>query len=235
MSQESRVPSATEGSGVAASDQVRPHPFELVFAIFRSERLPAIHAELGERTSLDSFMLAAAALELMRELRPDEGLGEAVDDFVALVHAGYLFWRDGERTLRLDAAATRALCAPFADGEPAAAPRVPEGARYIQVAPRLIWGRLADDAPFEPLDGWFAVPSNAGLRIVACFGVHPGRPGVSVVAVEGRLRSNLVREDGTPLFAPTMSGGDLAGLHAVSVPEELLLLGVRAPPGEELS
>jgi hypothetical protein len=103
------------------------------------------------------------------------------------------------------------------------------------VAPQLIWGRLAEDAPFEPLDGWFAMPSGAGLRIVACFGVHPERPGMSVAAVDGPLPAAISRADGTPLFAPTMSGGDLAGLHAISGPEELLLLGFRAPRGEERS
>jgi hypothetical protein len=98
---------------------VRAHPFELVFAEFRAERLPAIRAELGERSDLDTFMLSAAALDLMQELRPEEGLGDAVDDFVALVHAAYLFWRDGERTTNLDVAATRALCSPLGDADAA--------------------------------------------------------------------------------------------------------------------
>lgn len=216
------------------ADRARPHPFELVFAAFRGQHLPAIHAELGEQSDLNAFMLAATALELMRELRPDEGLGEAVDDFVALVHAAYLFWRDGERTTRLDATATHALCGPFAGVVPLASQRMPQPVRYIQLAPHLIWGRLADDTPFDPLDGWFAVASGAGLRVVACFGVHPERPGVSVVAVEGPLPADIARPDGTPMFAPTMPGGDAAGLHAISVPEELLLLGARAQKDEEL-
>ena len=145
---------------MSASSPARAHPFDLVFAEFRAERLPAIRAELGERSDLDMFMLTAAALDLMHELRPEEGLGDAVDDFVALVHAAYLFWRDGERTSSLDVAATHALCLPLGDGELTPAAPSPEGARYIQVAPQLIWGRLAEDAPFEPLDGWFAVPSD---------------------------------------------------------------------------
>ncbi|HEY8062721.1 MAG TPA: hypothetical protein VID74_07980 [Gemmatimonadales bacterium] len=214
---------------------VRVHPFDLVFAGFRAERLPAIHAELGEQSDLDTFMLTPAAVDLMHELRPDEGLGDAVDDFVALVHAAYLYWRDGERTSDLDERNTRALCVPLADAEPARAGPSPERARYIQVAPQLIWGRLAEDGPFEPLDGWFDVPSGTGLRMVACFGVHPERPGMSVAAVAGSLPAAISREDGTPLFAPTMPGGDLAGLHAISGPEELLLLGFRARRGEEMS
>jgi hypothetical protein len=212
----------------------RPHPFDLLFGGFRAEQLPAIRAELGERSDLNTFLLAAPALELMRELRPDEGLGEAVDDFVALVHAAYLFWRDGERTRYLDEAATRVLCRPFR----APATRGPgirtDATRYIQIAPRLIWGRLAEDAAFEPLDGWFAVPTDAGLRLVACFGVHVERPGVSVIAIEGPVPDNVARADGTPLFAPTMSGGEAASLHGISAPEELLLLGLGVLNGEEL-
>jgi hypothetical protein len=220
---------------VNGASPVRAHPFDLVFAEFRAERLPAIRAELGERSDLDTFMLTPAALDLMHELRPEEGLGDAVDDFVALVHAAYLFWRDGEQTNNLDVGATRALCSPLGPSEPLLTAPSPERARYIQVAPQLIWGRLAEDAPFEPLDGWFAVPSGAGLRIVACFGVHPERPGMSVATADGPLPAAIAREDGTPLFAPTMSGGNLADLHAISEPDELLLLGFRAQRGEEIS
>jgi hypothetical protein len=210
----------------------RPHPFELMFAGFRETRFPAIRGELRDESGIHAFLLAAAALELLRELRPDDGLGDAVNDFVALVHATYLFWRDGERTVTCDEPATRRLCRP----EPATSGRTTLAANvteYIQIAPRLIWGQLADAEPFEPLDGWFAIPDQGGLRVVACFGVHEQRPGVSVVAVEGRRPARVERPDGTALFAPTMPGGDAAHLHAVSVPEELLLLGWRA--GEEIA
>lgn len=212
----------------------RPHPFELMFAGFREIRFPAIRGELRDESGIHAFLLAAAALELLRELRPDDGLGDAVDDFVALVHAAYLFWRDGERTVTCDEPATRRLCRPEAaiPGRAALAANVTE---YIQIAPRLIWGQLADEEPFEPLDGWFAIPGDGGLRVVACFGVHEQRPGVSVVAVEGRRPAKFERPDGTALFAPTMPGGDAAQLHAVSVPEELLLLGWRASAGEEIA
>ncbi|MES1259867.1 MAG: hypothetical protein ABUL71_04665, partial [Gemmatimonadota bacterium] len=110
----------------------------------------------------------------------------------------------------------------------AAAP-APRTVTYVQLAPRLIWGQLDAEASFEPLDGWFAFASSDDtLRMVACFGVHPERPGVSVVALEGTEPVAVVRPDGSPPFSPTMSGGDAAGLHAVSGPDELLLLGWRA-------
>ena len=207
----------------------RAAPFDLLFGTFRAERFPAIRAALGEQRGVDVFMLSQPALELMQELRPDEGLGDAVDDFVALVHASYLFWRDGEETVALNEAATRALLATSRERS-----GLPGTARYVQLAPRIIWGQLEADAPFEPLDGWFAFAGTSGaLRMVACFGVHPERPGVSVVALEGSEPVIVVRPDGTPPFSATMSGGDAAGLHAVSGPEELLLLAWRASSGRE--
>ena len=212
----------------------RPHPFELMFGGFREARFPAIRTELRDDSDSHAFLLAAAALELMRELRPDDGFGDAVDDFVALVHAAYLFWRDGEHTVALDESGTRQLCHP--GWRPSG--RTPLGAtptRSIQIAPRLVWGQLADEEPFEPLDGWFTIPGDTELRVVACFGVHEQRPGVSVVAVAGPHPAKVERDDGTPLFAPTMPGGDAAHLHAVSGPDELLLLGWRVAAGEEVA
>ena len=235
----------------------RAHPFELMFGGFREERFPAIRAVLRDASDIHAFLLAAPALELMRELRPDAGLGDAVDDFVALVHAAYLFWRDGEHTVVLDEPSTRRFCARAPEGggswvgpgahtapplrrarrtDPRSTAAIkPTIVQYIQVAPRIVWGQLNDEQPFEPLDGWFAIPGETGLRVVACFGVHDQRPGVSVSVVAGQFPANVVRTDGRPLFAPTMPGGDAAHLHAVSVPEELLLLGWRAAAGEEVA
>jgi len=207
------------------------HPFALVFADMAAERFPLIRSALPEHADLDTFLLTAPAMELLRELRPDEGLGEGIDEFVAFVHAAYRFWEAGEELVRLDEAATRLLCAvaPLTAGSVAdvAAPPARTVA-YIQVAPRLIWGRLDDGDVYEPLDGWFAVPVAGGLRVVACFGVHANRPGLSLLVVEGIAPQDVRRDDGSALFAPLMPGGDTAGLHAVVAPEELLLLAWRA-------
>lgn len=210
----------------------RPHPFELLLGGFRESYLPAIRAGLRGDSDIHAFVLAAPVLELLRELRPDGGLGDAVDDFVALVHAGYLFWREGERTVTLNEGATRQLCH-IRRGVVDRSRLAVASARYIQVAPRMVWGQLTDTEPFEPLDGWFTTACDAGLRVVACFGVHAQRPGLSVVTVEGRCPVMAERTDGTPLFAPTMPGGDAAHLFAVTDPAELLLLGWCAPVGEE--
>jgi hypothetical protein len=208
----------------------RPQPFELLFGAFRAERFPAIRDVLGERRDLAAFLFAAPALELLRELRPDEGLGEGVDDFVALVHAAYCFWCSGERTHEFDETRTRLLAVNANDRPLSRAQTSGQGeTRYLQVAPRLIWGQLDPEAAFEPLDGWFGWQvENGDLRMVSCFGVHEQRPGVSVVVMQGPPVGNVTRADGSPLFSPTMPGGDAAELLAVNAPEELLLLGWRA-------
>lgn len=203
------------------------NPFALVFGALAEERFPAIQAALPANPDLDTFLLSGPAVELLQIMRPDEGLGDGVDEFVAFVHAAYRFWEGGQRHASFDVAATRTLCAGAGVDFPAGAP-YPTTAAYIQVAPRLIWGQLGDGDIYEPLDGWFVVPVDAGVRIVACFGVHPDRPGLSLLVVEGGAPGEVQREDGSPLFAPVMDGGDSAGLHAVVAPEELLLLAWRA-------
>ena len=206
----------------------RLDPFSLVFGDLAETGFPPIQAALAEDTSLEAFMLSAPALELMGQLRPDEGLGDAVDDFVSFVYAAWRFWSAGKRVVVFDEAATRRLCAPGHRTVSGARTDAPETTRYIQVAPRLVWGRLASDETYEPLDGWFATRTASILRVVACFGLHSTRPGLSVVVAQGSEPGEVVREDGSAIFSPMMPGGDMAGLHAVAAPEELLLLAWRA-------
>ncbi len=202
----------------------RPTPFSLVFADLAAERFPAVREAVGPTPVLDSFLMAGPVVELLHDLRPDEGLGSAVDDFVALVHAAYRHWVDDAPVRRYDAAQTGTLLA----AAPSAAAEARGPVQYIQVAPRLIWARLEDAEAHEPLDGWFAVPTHSGLRVVACLGLHPTRPGLSVLTAEGGRPVLTPRTDGSAPFAPTMSGGDLAGLASVATVAELLALGWRA-------
>ena len=88
----------------------RAHPFTLVFGELAPTRLPAIEAELRGETSLEAFLFGRAAVELLGELRPDDGIGEAIDDFVVFVHAAFLYWAAGEHTAAFDEAGTRDLC-----------------------------------------------------------------------------------------------------------------------------
>jgi hypothetical protein len=205
----------------------RPLPFDLVFGELAAERFPALAESFEDIPPLDRFLMAGPVVELLHELRPAAGLGDAVDDFVAFVHAAYAHWTSGRHTRVLDAAATTALLDPAPIAAPGAALDASR-VEYIQVAPRLVWSRLAGAEAHEPLDGWFALPDAGTLRLVACLGVHPSRPGLSVLTIEGPAPRILARDDGTPAFSPQMTGGDTAGLASVATPEELLAIGWRA-------
>ncbi len=83
----------------------------------------------------------------------------------------------------------------------------------------------------EPLDGWFREGSPAGLRVLAAFGLHPGRIGFTLVEVGGPPPGRLVRADGSALFSPTLAGGAAAGLASLAGEEELLELAWRVEGG----
>jgi hypothetical protein len=98
----------------------------------------------------------------------------------------------------------------------------------VQLAPRRVWGEPLPGAAPEPLDGWFAVARPEGLDVVAVFGMHPGRAGLTAALVRGSRPVGLRRPDGTALFAPRMEGGAAAGLRSLAGAEELLELAHRA-------
>lgn len=202
----------------------RLHPVEHVFGSIVAERFPAISEAMHGETALERFLLVEPSLTLLQDLRPDDGLGDAAREFVAFVHAAWRWWASGSVTRSLDAAATTALLA--AEPDPAANEAL---VCYIQVEPRRIWAQLDDAAVHEPIDGWFVLPEGPGRRVVACLGVHPARPGLSVLLAEGDRPTDWQRPDGSPTFAPRMDGGDVAGLASVDTREELLLLAWTVP------
>lgn len=195
----------------------RPHPFDLVFGELAAERFPPIQAALEGEATLDQWLMTRPVLDLLADLRPDAGLGSAVDDFVLFVHACYLWWAAGSRTVAWDDMPD-ALTTPM----------------YIQVPPHRIWARLDAEETHEPLDGWFVLPDGERRRVVACLGVHPARPGLSVLVAAGSRPIGWRRADGGPTFAPVMTGGDTAGLWSIAAPEELLLLAWGAELGERI-
>jgi hypothetical protein len=79
------------------------------------------------------------------------------------------------------------------------------------------------------LDGWFQYhePEAGLLRVLGVFGIHPDRPGFSVVEVSGRRPVGLARPDGSTVFSSTLPGGASAGLSSLAGEEELLELGWR--------
>ena len=219
----------------------RPTPFDLVFGQSAQEVFPQIRLALDQAghdpRDRDRFLMLREVVTLVRELRPEEGLGEGIDQLAALVHHAYLYWEAEERVIELTAEQLMSLLHAFTStGDRAEVP----SAYYAQVPQHRIWAEVIPGHPPEPLDGCFihSTPDGAALRVLGVFGVHPEREGFSVVEAVGPRPLALVRADGTELFAPTLTGGKAAGLFSITGEEELLDLGWRtstlaaAPPAE---
>ncbi|MBX3145386.1 MAG: hypothetical protein KF785_01340 [Gemmatimonadales bacterium] len=203
----------------------RLSPFDLVFGSIAAERFPALRDEMAAAghapRDRDAFVLGRAAVALLRELGPDDTLGEGVNELVALTHAAYQHWLDDQAVVALD----RATLDQLLRDEARRATPVPDGrSYYLQLPERRIWGEVETEVPREPLDGCFVIPMENRIELVAIFGLQPGRDGFTVVAASGVPGQPLARPDGTPLFAPRMAGGAAAGLWEITGGEELVEL-----------
>lgn len=205
---------------------MRPTPFDLVFRQAAEEVFPKIRQALkqADRDSRDrdQFLMLRDVVTLLHELRPDEGLGEGIDQLAALLHHVYLFWEAEEPVVEVASDSLTSLL-----GTPATDLEGDVPAYYAVFPEHRIWAQVIPEHPPEPLDGCFvhSAPHLAGLRVLGVFGIHPERQGFSVVETAGGRPLSLVRSDGTELFAPTLTGGRAAGLFSITGEEELLLLG----------
>jgi hypothetical protein len=208
-------------------------PFDLAFPDAAESIFPAIRQALDsahqDPRDRDAFLMIREVITLVRDLRPDEGLGEGIDQLAALIHHAYLFWAAGQRVIEIPADQLSALLASDRSVTPSGEDLQPT---YVQLPLRRVWAEVVPGEPPEPLDGCFlhqADPST--LRVLGVFGIHPDRPGFSVVEVAGPRPLNLARRDQTALFSPVLSGGARAGLFSVIGGEELLELGWRLELG----
>lgn len=206
----------------------RPTPFDLVFGQFPQDTFPNIRAAMeaggyGSRDR-DRFLMLREVVTLLRDLRPEEGLGEGIDQLAALVHHAYQYWEAGEATIQLSAERLNDLLA-----GPREESADPPPAYYVQLPERRVWAEVIPGQPHEPLDGCFVASTLDGgsLRVLGVFGVHSDREGFSVVEAAGPRPRALARENGTALFAPVLAGGVAARLFSLTGEEELLELGWR--------
>jgi hypothetical protein len=208
---------------------IRPTPFDLVFTHTAETVFPAIRAALEragqDATDRDAFLLVPEVVSLLRDLRPEEGLGEGMDQLVALVHHAYLLWHAGALTLPLSAERIAAML----DAPPPPSPALHESPRayYAQLLDRQVWARVIDDQTAEPMDGCFVHAAGEELRVLGIFGLRPDRDGFSAVETMGPRPRGLERPDGAALFSPVLAGGQAAGLYSLVGAEELLELGWR--------
>lgn len=209
--------------------QVRPTPFDLVFEPLVQTTFPRIQSTLAQSgqdpLNRDAFLMLGDVVTLLRDLRPEEGLGEGIDQLAALVHHGYLFWDAGKRTVDLSFAQLGDLFGEQVESAPEEALVPPH---FVQVPVRRVWAAVVPGQPPEPLDGFFQYGRLPhALQVLAVFGIHPDRPGFTVVEVAGSRPQGLSRPDGTALFSSTLSGGSAAGIYSLAGGEELLELGWR--------
>jgi hypothetical protein len=208
---------------------IRPTPFDLVFTHTAETVFPAIRAALEragqDPADRDAFLIVPEVVSLLRDLRPEEGLGEGMDQLVALVHHAYLLWNAGALTLPLPADRLAAML----DAPPPPSPALQESPRayYAQLLDRQVWAQVIDDQTAEPMDGCFVHAAGEELRVLGIFGLRPDRDGFSAVEAMGPRPRGLERPDGAALFSPVLAGGQAAGLYSLVGAEELLELGWR--------
>jgi hypothetical protein len=206
----------------------RATPFDLVFNRAAESSFPRIASSLAagghDPADRDAFLMDREVVTLLRDLRPDEGLGEAMDQMVALVHHAYLAWAAGAVTITVGREAAEELLAKAP--EEADSKDLP--AYYAQFPERMIWAAVVENEAPEPLDGIFVSQVPGGeLRVLGIFGLRLDRAGFSAVEATGGRAEGLTREDGSPLFDPTLLGGAAAGLRSIVGEAELLELGWR--------
>ncbi len=208
---------------------MRPTPFDLVFRRSAEDVFPHIRNALEQASyeprDRDQFLMVREVVTLLRDLRPDEGLGEGIDQLAALLHHGYLFWDAEQQVLRVSAQQLADVLSTRGGGSAIDAP----AAYYAAVPERRIWAQVVPGHAPEPLDGCFihSAPDRVALRVLGVFGLHPERDGFSVVEAVGQRPVLVARADGSELFSPTLTGGKAAGLFSITGEEELLDLGWR--------
>jgi len=208
----------------------RPTPFDFVFGDIARGTFPDISAALSRSgtapSDRDAFLMVREVVTLLRELRPEEGLGEGIDQLAALVHHSYLFWAAGCPVVELP---TEHLGDLLGSSLPDAEEHQEPPAYYVQLPERRIWAEAVSGVPPEPLDGCFvhALAEGTSIRVLGVLGLHRERAGFTVVEVAGPRPSGLVRLDGSQLFSPTLPGGAAARLFSLVGEEELLELGWR--------
>ena len=215
----------------------RPTPFDLVFRpICRRtsspESGPALDQAGHDPRDRDRFLMLREVVTLLRELRPEEGLGEGIDQLAALVHHAYLFWdagaADGRRLRREQL--TALLAAPAAPSRQPS-PRRPTTPRCRE---HRIWAEVIPGQPPEPLDGCFVHSSPdrgdaQGARRLR----HPSRAGRLQRGGSSRA-AGLWRWPAQTARAAVRAhapGGEAAGLFSITGEEELLDLGWRITAG----
>ena len=219
-------------------------PYELILEPLERDDFPAIRAEGEQRGSdvhrRDQFLLLGHAGAALDEMVTDDADPASLDEYGELLYQGFQFWSYGRRLYSFDDDVTARLTAAEYDvgdwifaGPPAS---------YLQFPYQRLWARVSADAPYEPLDGIFAVAAEteqradagAHLRAQMVLGLRPDRPGVSLVSYRDDLDPTKVasraehpwRAEGVA-YANAIPGGERMGYRTLATTSELEAVRVR--------
>jgi hypothetical protein len=220
-------------------------PYELILEPLEGEDFPAIRAEGEQRGSdvhrRDQFLLLGHAGATLDQMVAEDADPESLDEYGELLYQGFQFWSYGRRLYSFESSVAMLLTEPeygIGDWIFAAPP-----ASYLQFPYQKLWARVSADAPYEPLDGIFAVAANTEehadsgthLRVQMVLGLRPDRPGVSLVSYRDDLDPAKVaaraerpwRADDAP-YANVIPGGERMGYRTLATRSELEALVIRA-------
>lgn len=207
----------------------RLHPFDFVFGAIADQQFGEIRGEseragvpLDDRVQFHRF---EPVRRLLGEIQPPEKdalSAAAIEEYGSLLYLAYRFWLAGRRTLTI----SRGTLEPELATAPPGDPVVPGGACYLQLPEQWFWGRIAPDAPHEPLDGMFLTASAREMVVLAVLGLRKDRGGFSQMAIAAPLTDfrRAAESVRTPPFAPVMAGAERAGMRSVVSEGELLHL-----------
>jgi hypothetical protein len=204
---------------------------ELVSAI-GEERFAEVREALTtagtEDLSGDAFILNGTVANLLRDLMPDDAPADAITAYGALLHMLHVCWARDWPVVRIDAEKLRiALAAPTPHS-----PLPIAVVCYVQLPERLVWAEPAEGEPHEPLDGIFLIAAGERADALAVLGFRAARDGFTTMegAVALPAPPPPPRACGSPAFASTLPGGDLAKLISVVDAHELCAIALASLP-----
>jgi len=220
----------TSGARGDTGVTTRRLPWTDIVAAIGEERLAEVRSSLRARGTddldRDAFLLDPAALNLLRDLVPDDAPLAAVNAYGALLHMLYVSWARDWPIAPVEADRLREeLARPTG-----LASRTPPVVCYVQLPERLVWAEGEPGQAHEPLDGIFVVAGPERLHALAVLGLRQDREGFTTMESELALPADAPsqRADRSAPFASMLPAGERARLHSVANPHELGALALLA-------
>lgn len=217
-------------------EYARMTPFEIAFPeeAALEELVEDVREEAAGRrvdpSSPGIFLTLGSVTDFVRRLQgPDASEGTMVQ-YGALVFHAVHFMRAGRPLYLAETAVTRRLV----DAAPAAVPRPPSTAGYLQLPQHLFWMHGSKEGAPESVDGLFWVASEAGaLHVLPISGVLPERAGFRALPLPEAPLADAAdwleadMRSGAADYQSELPGHDLDRLYSVETAGEVLKLLAR--------